>query len=156
MTFQALLNEFAAGPRLLRAAVAGMTAEQLRARPIPEKWTTHQVICHLADFEPVYLDRIKRVIAQEEPTLFSGDPDKFASRLHYEQRDTAEELDLIDACRKHLGRILACLSDADFQRRGIHSEAGPLTLEKLLRNVTGHIPHHLRFIAEKRQALGLV
>jgi hypothetical protein len=30
-----------------------------------------------------------------------------------------------------------------------------MTLEKLLSNVTGHIPHHLEFIYEKRRALGL-
>ena len=30
---------------------------------------------------------------------------------------------------------------------------GPLTLETLLRRITGHIPHHIRFILEKRQLL---
>ena len=46
-----------------------MTQEQLIARPIPGKWSTLEVVCHLADFEIVYADRIKRVIAENEPTL---------------------------------------------------------------------------------------
>jgi uncharacterized damage-inducible protein DinB len=74
-----LIDDYLAGPQKLRAAVAGMTAEQLDARPIPGKWSTKQVICHLADFEPVYVDRMKRVIAENEPTMFSGDPDLFAT-----------------------------------------------------------------------------
>jgi len=45
------------------------------------------------------------------------------------------------------------LKPEDFQRRGIHSEAGPLTLETLLQRITGHIPHHVRFIEEKRKAM---
>lgn len=155
MSFDALIAEYLAGPHKLQAAVADMTREQLLAQPVAGKWSTHQCVCHIADFEPVYLDRIKRVIAQEEPTMFGGDPDLFAARLFYDARDTAAELQLIAACRVHLGAILKQLAPADFQRKGIHNEAGPLTLEKLLRNVTNHIPHHIAFIEEKRKALGV-
>ena len=38
----------------------------------------------------------------------------------------------------------------DFRRKGIHSEPGPLTLEKVLTNMTNHIPHHAKFIEDKR------
>ena len=85
--------------------------------------------------------------------MFSGDPDLFAARLAYDQRDVAVELGLIEAARKHMGTILRSLNPEDFQRRGMHSEAGPITLEKLLTNITNHIPHHIKFIAEKRAAL---
>jgi uncharacterized damage-inducible protein DinB len=148
-----LVSDYCAGPQKLRAAVAGMTAEELDARPIPGRWSTKQVICHIADFEPVYVDRMKRVIAEDEPTLLSGDPDLFAARLAYDERDVAVELDFIEAARKHMGPILKSLQPADFLRLGNHSEAGPITLEKLLTNITNHIPHHLRFIDEKRAAL---
>lgn len=151
--FHELIAAYARGPQELEQAVTGMTREQLRSKPIAGKWSTHEVVCHIADFEPVYLDRIKRVLAQDQPTMFSGDPDLFAAKLKYEARETAAELNLIAACRNHLTAILSQLTDADFARVGMHSEAGPLSLEKLLRNVTGHIPHHLKFIAEKRAAL---
>lgn len=150
----ALIATYLAGPQQLREAVRGMTTEQLDATPVPGKWSTRHVVCHIADFEPVYVDRMKRVIAQDEPTLFGGDPDLFAARLAYSIRDMEEELKLIEACRSHMARILRSLHQADFARRGIHSESGPLTLEKLLTNITNHIPHHLSFIAEKRRALG--
>ena len=130
-----------------------MIAEQLDARPIPGKWSTKHVICHIADFEPVYVDRMKRVIAENEPTLFSGDPNRFATTLAYDHRDVAVELDFIALARKHMGAILRSLKPEVFQRRGIHSEAGPITLETLLTNITNHIPHHLKFIEEKRAAL---
>jgi len=154
MDYAQRIDEYLAGPQKLRAAVAGMTAEQLDARPIPGKWSTKQVICHLADFEPVYVDRMKRVIAENEPTMFSGDPDLFAARLAYDQRDMSVELDFIALARKHMGAILRALKPGDFQRKGIHSEAGPITLEKLLTNIANHIPHHVKFVEEKRAALG--
>ena len=53
-----LIDDYLDGPQLLRKAVAGMSQEQLVARPIPGKWSTLEVICHLADFEIVGADRI--------------------------------------------------------------------------------------------------
>ena len=54
MSHAQLIAEYLAGPQKLRAAVTRMTAEQIDATPIPGKWSTKQVICHIADFEPVY------------------------------------------------------------------------------------------------------
>lgn len=154
MNHAALIANYLAGARQLRDAVAGMTTEQLDATPITGKWSTRQVVCHLADFEPVYADRMKRAIVQDNPPALAGDPNVFA-RLAYDQRDVAEELNLIEAVRGQMARILRTLRDEDFQRTVIHSEAGLLTIEQLLTSVTRHIPHHIAFIAEKRAALGV-
>ncbi len=148
-----LIASYLAGPKQLREAIAGMSLEQINAAPIPGKWSTRQIICHLSDFEPVYADRMKRVIAEDDPPLRGGDPDVFAAKLAYDARDIEEELTLIEAVRKHTARILKTLSDETFQRTGMHSADGPLTLETLLKRITGHIPHHVKFIAEKRQAM---
>lgn len=155
MTLNELLAAYAAGPEQLSQAVAGMTPQQIDAAPIPGKWSTRQVICHLADFEPVYADRMKRVIAEDRPPLRSGDPDVFAAKLAYEARDIDEELDLIRAVRAHTVRILRTLPESAFERTGMHSTDGPRTLRRLLEQITNHIPHHIRTIEEKRRALGL-
>lgn len=153
MSHDRLINEYLAGPATLRQAIAGMTPEQINAAPIPGKWSTRQVICHIADFEPVYADRIKRVIAEDEPLLLSGDPDQFAAALAYDQRDIETELQLIEVVRKHLASILRTVPAETFQRAGKHSVDGLLTIETLLTRITGHIPHHVQTIAQKRAAL---
>jgi uncharacterized damage-inducible protein DinB len=153
MNHSALIEQYLAGPSLLRRAVVGMKKEQLLARPIPGKWSTQEVVCHLADYEPIYADRMKRVIALEEPELLKGDPQLFAERSAYDHRDIEEELAIIEWTRKQMARILRTLTPVDFQRRGGHSRDGALTLEVLLQRITDHIPHHIRFIEEKRQAL---
>ena len=150
MDHASLIDEYLAGPQQLRNAIAGMTDEQINAAPVSGKWSTRQVICHIADFEPVYADRMKRALAEDEPTIFGGDPDAFAA---HEQRDIGEELQMIESVRKHMARILRTLQPDDFQRKVHHSEAGPILLETLLTNITNHIPHHIAFIEEKRAAL---
>lgn len=153
MHYKTLIGNYLAGAELARSAVEGMTEEGLDAKPIPGKWSTRQVVCHIADFEPIYADRMKRVIAERCPTFFGGDPDTFAAHLAYEQRSVADELELLSAIRRHMATILRELKADDFQRTGNHSESGPLTLEDLLRAITDHIPHHVRFIVEKRKSL---
>jgi hypothetical protein len=148
-----LVREYLSGPALVRDAVAGMTAEELRARPVAGRWSTLEVVCHLADAEALYADRIKRVIAENEPSLLRADPGAWASELAYQGRNLEDELRLIELIRRQTAHILHALSPKQFQRRGFHSADGPLTLETLLRRATDHMPHHVRFIHAKRVAL---
>src|SRR5262245_23186068 len=150
-----LIEAYLAGPAQLRAAVKGMSREQLVAQPVPGKWSTLEVVCHIADFEPIYADRMKRVIAEENPLLPSGDPDKFQAGLAYGDRDVAEELTLIETVRNQMARILKTLPESSFHRTGKHSTDGPLSLAVLLERITEHIPHHVKFIEEKREAIKL-
>jgi len=155
MNPQPLIETYLAGISLLRNAVSGMDREQVLARPVPGKWSTLEVVAHLCDFEPVYADRMKRVIAEDNPLLLGADQEKFARRLAYQARDLDEELAIIESTRRQMARILQTLSPADFARTGVHSERGPMSLAQLLTTITEHIPHHVKFIDDKRKALGL-
>lgn len=149
-----LIDSYLDGPANLRAATAGLSAEQIRTRPVAGKWSILEVVAHLADFEPVYADRMKRVIAEETPQMMSGDPDLFAARLAYHDRDLDEELRLIEVVRGQMARILRTVDAATWSRTGRHSSDGLISLLTLLERITGHIPHHLPFILEKRKAMG--
>jgi hypothetical protein len=155
MKYQKLIDDFAAGPHLLRDAVKGMSREQLVARPVSDKWSTLEVVCHIADFDVVGADRIKRVIAENKPTLPDGDEKLFAARLAYHDRDLEDELHVIGAIRAQVTRILRTVSDEDFARIGNHTAVGPLTLQQLVERMANHLPHHVKFISEKRKALGI-
>lgn len=150
-----LIEAYLEGPRQLRHAIAGMNKEQLHARPVPGKWSTLEVVCHLADFDPILADRMKRVIAEDKPALLGADEGRFAAALHYHERDVEEEMAIIDNTRRQLARILGKLPAEALNRVGVHNERGPRTLEQLLTTAINHIPHHVKFIQEKRQALGL-
>jgi uncharacterized damage-inducible protein DinB len=153
MDYDQLIDQYLDGPRQLREAVTGMTQEQLSATPVPGKWSTRQVVCHLADYEPIFADRMKRVIAEDEPPISSSNHQAFANRLAYDQRDVDEELTIIQVIRSQMSRILRSLEPKDFQRNGHHSTRGPMTLESLLQQITEHIPHHVKFIEEKKEAM---
>jgi hypothetical protein len=153
MKHEVLIEKYLAGPEVLRRSVAGMSNMQLDARPVPFKWSARQVVLHIADFDLVYADHMKRVIAESEPMLLDGNRDSFAAHLAYNQRDVDEEIRMIEAVRRHMGRILTSLDVNAFERKAIYSARGPVTLADLLQDAADHIPHHGQYIEEKRKAL---
>ena len=148
-----LIDGYVRGSDDLKTSLISMTSRDIRARPIPGKWSTHEVICHLADFELISAERIKRVIAEDRPTLFNAEPEPFATNLAYEVRDFEQELLLVATIRRHVAAILRGLSPEQWGRIGNHSTDGPLTVTQLVKRITNHIPHHLRFIEEKQVAM---
>jgi uncharacterized damage-inducible protein DinB len=154
-TLREAADNYLNGISTLRNAVAGMSREQLIARPVPGKWSTLEVVCHISDFEPVYADRMKRVIAFDRPQLLGADEQGFAATLAYQDRDIEEELAVVETTRRQMARILKKLPDSAADRVGVHNERGPMTLLQLVTSITGHISHHVAFIAEKRKVLGV-
>jgi len=150
-----LVQEYLAGPQQLRQALQGMSKEQLLAKPVAGKMSTLEVICHLSDFDPIYVERMKRVITMDKPTVMGADENVFAQKLCYHDRDAEEEVTLLDVTRKSMARILKKLPLEAWSREGIHNERGTMTLEKMVATMNNHIPHHVKFIEEKRKALGL-
>jgi hypothetical protein len=153
MNLKELINAYIAGANLVRQAVAGMSRAQMLARPVAGKWSTLECVAHLADFEPIHAARMKYVIAQERPLLVDAEEARFAAALGYQERDIEEELSLIEMTRRQMGRLLLSLPAEAARRVGIHSFRGALTLEDLVASAVNHIPHHVKFIEEKRKAL---
>lgn len=153
--FTRLIEDYVSAPALVRRAVADMSVQQLLARPVPGKWSTLEVVCHLLDSDQAYAHRMKRVIAEDRPLLIGYDETRFTGRLHYHERDLASSLDLMEATRKDMTRVLENLPESAWSRVGVHNERGLETLEDQVKIEIEHVVHHLRHVFEKRRALGL-
>src|SRR3954451_6520519 len=101
------IEQYENGGEKLKLAIRGLTREDLIALPAPEgevgKWSIQQVVLHLADCEAVFADRIKRVIAEENPVLPAFDENKWASALHYSDQSAELGAQQVDVTRRQLG-----------------------------------------------------
>ena len=149
-----LISAYEQGVEELRLAVAGMTVEQLRSRPVAGRWSTLEVVCHVADCEQFFADRMKRTVAMELPLLLGGDGFRYPEPLRYQDHDLEQELDLVAGTRRQMARTLKLVGPDAWQRTAVHSETGLVTLRQLLLHAINHLRHHLRFVAEKQAALG--
>ena len=150
-----LLEAYLGGPGALRAAIAGMSRDQLLARPVSGKWSTLEVICHLADTDANIAHRIKRVLSEERPAFDRVQPERMLAALAYHARDAGEELTAFEFTRRQVSRILHAIPAAAWERTGVVGDRGDKTLTQMINGAVEHLAHHLKFVVEKRRALGL-
>ena len=148
-----LISSYERGVEELRLAVAGMTVEQLRSRPVAGRWSTLEVVCHVADCEQFFADRMKRTVAMDRPLLLGADGFRYSEPLRYQDHDLGEELELVAVTRRQVARTLRLVAPDAWQRTAVHSETGLVTLRQLLLHAINHLHHHLRFVAEKQAAM---
>ena len=66
---RSLIETYVAGPAKRRAACAGLTRNELTARPGPGAWSILEVVVHLADSDAISIDRMKRMLTEDSPPL---------------------------------------------------------------------------------------
>ena len=152
MDYQDLMSHYAQGSQVLVKALKGVSDAQLDEVPIPDTWSIRQVVCHVADAEIVYADRMKRVLVDDNPTVLEWSPDKSVEDAFCRHRKIDNELTVIASIRRHMISILQHQEVEIWQRTAVHSLEGPMTLETLLERIVEHVPHHCRFIEQKRAA----
>jgi DinB superfamily len=149
---QQLIEQYNDGYRAVAEALLGADDEQLDARPEPEKWSAREVVHHLADSEMTAAVRLRLLLAVDNPPIFGFNQDEFARRLFYD-RPIAASLEAFKSARQATGEILACMSDADWQRPGSHTEhKGNYTPERWLEIYAPHAHRHAEQILVARSA----
>lgn len=154
MVDREVIDRFEALGPLVGYAASGLSPEQERARPGPGGWSITELVVHLLDSDLVAADRIKRLIAEENPMLLAYDQDAWTARLRTNELPVAEAAELFALNRRWVARLLRNCTEADFARRGVHSEDGPVTLAKMVAKYITHIDYHLKFLYAKRANLG--
>lgn len=149
------LGEYARVVPLLRKSIDGLSTDQMTARPGPGDWSIHEVVVHVLDSDIVSWDRMKRIAAMERPTLIPYDETAFAKSLFYHDQSLDDALALFEIGRRQVERILRRLPLETFDRTGLHTDDGELSLLDFVRRYVDHVEHHVRFIDAKRERLGV-
>ncbi|MET3699611.1 DinB family protein [Bacillus oleivorans] len=149
---ESLMKEYERGYEMLQNAIEGLTEEELHYKPAPDKWSIHQILIHVADSELVSITRMKKVLAEDEPLLFSVDQDAWANNLEYEQLDREQALQLFKLLRSSMQTIIAQLKAEQFERAGVYADAGRFTFKELLEFRVEHVRGHLAQIERVKEA----
>lgn len=152
--FQQALQRYVSGAGLPLRAIEGLSRDDLLAHPVAGTWSIQELIVHLMDSDLVGCDRMKRVAAMDLPLLIGYDQDAFIRTLHYDAVDVRQAAETFRLNRLTTGAMLRGLPDEAGARAGIHSERGKVTLLEFLKGYADHLDHHLKFLYEKRRALG--
>lgn len=148
------LTQLEAMPAVLRTTLSGVTEEEARWNPAPDRWSILQVLGHLVHVERLgFRGRVERILAEENPLLPGYDPDVFAADGSYALPDLETALGLYERERAASLALLKTIAASALARTAVHGELGPLTLENLLNEWPFHDLGHLRQIAELVRAV---
>ena len=149
-----LIDAYEHGPAKVRAAVAGLTPDDLRARPGPGEWSILEVVVHLLDSDAIAIDRMKRMLTDDNPPLYYADETAYVQKLFTHEQDLEDALVLFEVGRRQWARVLRKLPPEAFERVGNHNRAGSVTVGKYIQSYIKHIDDHLDYVVKKRANLG--
>jgi len=142
-----------ATPAALPQAIRGLSPQQLRKPEREGKWSIVQILQHLADAEVVWAWRMRLVLSQDRAALTGYDQDLWAERLHYDEADPSEAIEMFTVLRRSNLRLVARATPAELKQVGVHVERGEESLEHLRRLYAGHDLLHLQQIDRVRRSL---
>src|SRR6478609_914617 len=138
----AWIKEIARAPHDLRAAVSGLSEEQLDTPYRPGGWTARQVIHHVPESHMNAFIRFKLALTEDNPTVKPYNEDAWAKLPDVPRVPIATSLTLLDALHERWVALLEVMTAEDFTRPLLHPEQGPVTLDRFLQIYSWHGRHH--------------
>jgi uncharacterized damage-inducible protein DinB len=151
---QELLNQIEQAPGRLRAAIKGLSQQQLDTPYRPEGWTVRQVVHHVPDSHLNAYVRFKLALTEEAPTIKPYAEDKWAKLADTPATPVDVSLTLLDSLHDRWIRLLHSLQPADWKRTFRHPDLGVMDLEKTLALYAWHGRHHVAHITSLRERNG--
>ena len=147
------INNIEQAPELLRAAVTGLSDQQLDTPYRPDGWTVRQVVHHLPDSHMNAYVRYRLALTEDEPTIKPYDEAQWAELIDAKTAPVEPSLTLLESLHSRWVTLLKSLQPTDWARTFRHPELGVVSLEKNLAIYSWHGRHHVAHITALRRRM---
>ncbi len=151
---QAAIEELAATPAKVRAAVAGLSETQLDTPYREGGWTVRQVVHHLVDSHMNAYIRLRFALTENQPTIKPYDESIWANLEDAQNAPVEVSLKLLEPLHERWVRLLRSLKTEQFARTLLHPDHGVKYVDWLLFLYSWHGRHHTAHITELRKQKG--
>lgn len=148
------IEDIAATPAKLRAAVSGLSPQQIETPYRDGGWSVRQVIHHVPESHMNAFLRFKWALTEHQPTIKPYKEDDWAKTPDVAKTSIETSLTMLTALHERWVNLLRSLQPADFNRKLNHPESGEMTLDKLLALYAWHGKHHTAHITSLKKRLG--
>jgi uncharacterized damage-inducible protein DinB len=150
----ALVDQIAALPGDLRAAVAGLDDAQLDTPYREGGWTVRQVVHHVPDSHVNAYTRFKLALTEDVPTIKTYEEAEWAELPEARSAPIGVSLALLDALHERWVLLLRVLAPTQFARSFRHPELGIMTIDQQIAMYAWHGRHHLAHITSLSTRMG--
>lgn len=151
---QKFIQDIEQAPAALRAAVQGLSPQQIETPYREGGWTSRQVVHHVADSHMNGYIRFKLALTEDTPTIKPYMEDRWGDLAEVRSTPLEVSLLLLDPLHKRWVNLLCSLEPQDWKRTFNHPELGMMPLEKNLALYSWHGRHHVAHITELRKRMG--
>jgi len=148
------IDQLAALPSRLRAALAGLDAARLDTPYRPGGWTVRQVAHHLADSHLNAYVRLRLALTEDSPAIKPYAEARWAELPDARVGDVGPSLAILDGLHERWATLLGTLRGADWARTFRHPELGVVTLDRNLQVYAWHSRHHVAHVTSLRERMG--
>lgn len=148
-----LLKALDATPELIANYVDGASETAVDFRFDPERFTIREVMCHLADFEPIFRGRMERIASEELPKLENRDEGQIAIDNDYAHADIEEQTGIYLSERAKTVAFLTTLPAEHWAREGVRENVGNVTIEDIAHLLVVHDIYHLKQLSDYTKSL---
>lgn len=121
----------------------GLTEVQLKERPSDGKWSLHELAMHLCEVQDVFIERLARMMTEENPQLSLYEPDDARRNGLYFAEHFGNRLKEFDVQRSTLASLLQTLTKEQWALEGVHPEVKHYTIQRSMESLMRHEEHHL-------------
>jgi hypothetical protein len=140
------IEEIAAAPAALRAAVKGMNEDKLNTPYRPGGWTIRQVVHHVPDSHLNAYIRMKLALTEDEPRITPYEEDLWAQLPDVRDVPIETSLVLLESVQKRWVAVMRSMTDAQWQRVYVHPALGRYPLDRQAALYAWHGKHHVAHI----------
>jgi len=151
---QQFLDEIERAPANLRAAVAGLSDQQLDTPYRDGGWTVRQVVHHVPDSHMNSYMRFKLALTEDNPTIKTYMEDLWAELPEAKSAPIEVSLSLLENLHGRWILFLRSLKPEDWKKTFRHPELGPMDLEKTLALYAWHGKHHVAHVTKLSERMG--
>ena len=149
-----MIGVIAETPAKLRAAVAGLSEQQLDTPYRDGGWTVRQLVHHVPDSHINSYVRFRLGLTEEAPTIKTYEEDRWAQLADARSAPIEMSLMLLDSLHERWVILLRAMTPADWSREITHPEHGKLPLDFFLALYAWHGPHHVAHVTGLRTRQG--
>ncbi len=143
MIYSSLSERLKNQHKTIASLIIKLNNRQIQQHLIPGKWSIHDNIAHLAKYQPVFIDRIRRILTIEEPEFETYNAEEDGEFEIYCAFTTYELLKKISSDREVIFHLITPLPVDKIDRTGTHPRYGKLTILDWTEFFLLHEAHHL-------------
>ncbi len=138
---------FRHSPAILKRLVAQIPETCFEEPGTEDRFSILEMICHIADFETVFFDRIRAAVETDQPHFASVDISERVTEKRYGEQDIDEQLAKFAADRKTTVAYVEALTDTQLAREFTQS-FGRMSVKEFIAVMAGHDMYHIEQLTE--------